>query len=493
MIKQLSCTFAGVTLLATALSGCGSDSSPDLVVSTTATTTVTSGNGGTTTTTATPVAVTRVAIGPSAALTLAQGAQQQLTLTVTRSDGSTVDLTEQATWSSSKPAQVAVSNTPGSRGRVTATTTGGGAATIVASVNGFSATSVVTVSGARLGRLLDNTSTTTVPVGYTLGLAVVGSYDDGSSASLTNSATYVSANPAVATVDDTGRVTVVAAGDTTITATVANQTRTFPIHGVASTLTSVVISPQDATVRLAPGQTTDLTVTGAFSGNEALDLTSQTSFTVDNANVASIDAGGHLTAVADGTATVTASVAPPGGGAAVTSTRQFQVLTASANLTEHRVPFTYQDISLSGERVIAGDDEDGPVNGPADFLFSLLTTPDAPSGWNATTNGQLTLASGSVNPFDDDDDQIVFKSVLGTAPNRQLILQWVGGHYDADNNRDGQAVFFESTNQFEVRYLRLDADFGASTRAQITASGTTLTHSNLTPTLLNSTAFRYIP
>jgi hypothetical protein len=77
------------------------------------------------------------------AVTLPTGFTTQLTATATFSDGSTRDVTAQATWSSSNPMVAGVRDMPPGRGQVT--TVGSGTATIRADFMGVSATAIVTV------------------------------------------------------------------------------------------------------------------------------------------------------------------------------------------------------------------------------------------------------------------------------------------------------------------------------------------------------------
>jgi hypothetical protein len=63
-------------------------------------------------------ALTGLEVGP-AAPTLAQQTSIALGLTALYDDGSSRDVSEEATWSSSDPAIATVSNDPGQRGRVT--------------------------------------------------------------------------------------------------------------------------------------------------------------------------------------------------------------------------------------------------------------------------------------------------------------------------------------------------------------------------------------
>ncbi|MBO5747541.1 MAG: Ig-like domain-containing protein, partial [Muribaculaceae bacterium] len=120
------------------------------------------------------------------------------------------------------------------------------------------------------------------------------------------SVTWKSSNEAVATVDANGKVTAVAVGETTITATTAdgsNKSATCKITVAKTLATSISLDKTSATLKatetltlkatVAPATTTDKSVTWK-SSNEA---------------VATVDANGKVTAVAVGEATITATTA----------------------------------------------------------------------------------------------------------------------------------------------------------------------------------------
>ncbi len=123
-------------------------------------------------------------------------------------------------------------------------------------------------------------------------------------------ATWASSNTAVATVDANGMATGVAAGSTTITATV--QTGGGPVTGSASltvtppSLVSILVSPSDPSI--ATGQTQQFTAMGTYSDNSQNTLTSAT-WSSSDTTVATIDNSGLATAATTGSTLVTASSA----------------------------------------------------------------------------------------------------------------------------------------------------------------------------------------
>jgi hypothetical protein len=135
-------------------------------------------------------------------------------------DGSSEDVTGEAQWRSNNERAVATDN--GSLGLNNV-----GTATISASFGGFSGSSEVTVSGARLQSVAIVPGSVSVAVGETRPLGLSGLYEDGSTREIGARATWASSQPGVARVAGgtgaPGAVTGVAAGTTTITATVQGQ------------------------------------------------------------------------------------------------------------------------------------------------------------------------------------------------------------------------------------------------------------------------------
>lgn len=114
---------------------------------------------------------------------------------------------------------------------------------------------------------------------------------------------YVSSDEAVATVDDTGYITAVAAGEADITATIADAGLAATCHvTVTPAIESMDMSKESLTMK--PGATNTLSVTVS---PENADISGMTWTSSDEA-VVTVDQDGNVTAVADGTATITAAI-----------------------------------------------------------------------------------------------------------------------------------------------------------------------------------------
>lgn len=174
------------------------------------------GGGGSTPKTLVSLAVTPAnpGIGP--------GMTQQFSATGTFSDNTTQDLTTSVIWSSSATSVATISNVAGSNGRATSVATG--ATTIMAMSGGISASTTLTVTSATLVSITVLPANPSVALGTPQQFSAIGTFSDTTTQDLTTSATWSSSVTSVATISNAagsnGRATPVAAGTTTITATV---------------------------------------------------------------------------------------------------------------------------------------------------------------------------------------------------------------------------------------------------------------------------------
>jgi outer membrane protein OmpA-like peptidoglycan-associated protein len=157
-------------------------------------------------------------------------------------------------------------------------------------------------------------SMTVAPAAVTLrrgasqNLAITGTDMKGRSvvSSRFRSQSCTSSDPAVATVDNAGRVTAVRAGTATITCSAI-------VSGISKSGTSTVtvtfptwtISVSPATATRDTGQTVQLAVTARDEDN--VDVSAGATWSSSNANVASVSATGLVRCVSGGSATITAS------------------------------------------------------------------------------------------------------------------------------------------------------------------------------------------
>jgi len=163
-------------------------------------------------------------------------------------------------------------------------------------------------------------TTASVPVGQTVQLTATPKDANGNTLSGRTIA-WASSNPAAATVNTSGRVTGVAAGTATITATSEGKSGTAAITVTAPPLpapvASVAVSPASASV--PAGQAVQLSAVTKDSAGTVLTGRALT-WASSNGGIASVNGSGLVTGVAVGAATITATSEGKSGTAALTVT-----------------------------------------------------------------------------------------------------------------------------------------------------------------------------
>jgi uncharacterized protein YjdB len=243
--------------------------------------------------------LTSIALTPGSA-TIAIGATQQFLATANYSDGSTSNVTASATWSSSATT-VATINPAGLATAVTA-----GSATITATLNGVSGRATLTVPppAKTLSSITVLPATASSVAGATRQFSATANYSDGSNSDVTGTVTWISSNPAAATVSSTGLATAVAAGSATITASL-NGIQGTAVLTVTPALTSISVSPNP--IAIAAGATQQFTATAKYSDGSTQNVTATATWSSSNTAAATINSTGLATAVATGSVTITAS------------------------------------------------------------------------------------------------------------------------------------------------------------------------------------------
>ncbi|MFL5606534.1 MAG: beta strand repeat-containing protein, partial [Gemmatimonadaceae bacterium] len=266
------------------------------------------GKSGTSTVNVTVVPVGSIAIQPTTA-SLTVGQPKQLTPVVTDANGLVVT-DRVVTWTSSSTAVATVSGS----GVVTAVAPG--TATITATSETKSASATITVTPAPVGTVAVQPVSSALAVGQSTTLAAT--VTDANGTVLTGRlVTWSSSNPSVATVNaTTGVVTGVSVGSATITATSEGKTGTAAVTVTAVPVASVTVNP--TTENLFVGQTAVLSATVKDANGAVVAV--QPTWTSSNPLVAAVSSTGLLTAVAPGSATITASAGGKSGAASVVVT-----------------------------------------------------------------------------------------------------------------------------------------------------------------------------
>jgi len=134
----------------------------------------------------------------------------------TFASGDTQDLTSAVTWTSSSSSIATISNASGSIGVATGVQPGN--VTISAVFNGQVGTASLTVTNATLTSIVVTPSNASIGVGGAQAFTAKGTFSDGSVMTITTQVSWASSNPSVATINANGSASGIAAGTSTITA-----------------------------------------------------------------------------------------------------------------------------------------------------------------------------------------------------------------------------------------------------------------------------------
>jgi uncharacterized protein YjdB len=251
-----------------------------------------------------PAVLLAVTVSPPVA-NLPTGETQQLTATGNYSDGTTANLTDSVTWSTSASSTASVS----SKGLVTAGSSTG-LATITATdpSSSIDGTAAMTVLPAVLLAISVTPPVTNVPDGQTQQLVATGTYSDGSTANITADVTWSSSSGTVAAVSSSGLVTAEGTGAATITAAdpATSIEGTAAITVLPAVLVAISVTPP--LTNLPSGETQQLTATGDYSNGSTVNLTNEVTWSTSDVSTASVSSKGLVTAgESTGLATITAT------------------------------------------------------------------------------------------------------------------------------------------------------------------------------------------
>ncbi|QDG52671.1 tandem-95 repeat protein [Persicimonas caeni] len=166
------------------------------------------------------------------------------------------------------------------------------------------ATASITVVEGEVDTVTVEPSAVTLIVGETQTLTATALNEAGEEIS-DPQVTWTSDDESIATVDTDGTVTAVAAGQTTITATVEGVQATVDVEVQLVPVARIELTPADPTVEV--GSTVELTAQ-AFDAEDNELTGRQITWTSDDESIATIDSGGIVTGVAEGTVTITAEI-----------------------------------------------------------------------------------------------------------------------------------------------------------------------------------------
>ena len=242
-------------------------------------------------------------------------------------------------------------------------------------------------------------------VGQTAQFTATGTTGHGSghpatTSDVTDTSTWTSSAPTVASVSSTGLATALSAGTATITASMSGYTGNITASatvtvtgssgtsGTGGTVTSLAIIPGSQSVSL-PGETTQFIAIGTTSTNATVNLTNQVSWSSSSTQIATIGAGtGLATAVTQGTVTIIALYTS--GGSTIAGTGSFSVSNGSTEkYTSVTIVPSSQSISLSGQ---TGQFIALATSGTTGFEVDVTNSPQ--TTWKSSIPSIATITSG---------------------------------------------------------------------------------------------------
>ncbi len=266
---------------------------------------------GTTLVTVGPAALVSIAVSPDQS-SLPMGESEQFTATGTFSDGSTANLTQSVTWSSS--ASIASVSAAGA-----AVAKAVGTATISAASGSVAGSANLAVTPAVVVAVNVMPATLSLPVGSGSQLQAIATLSDGTQQAVSSAATWQTSQSAVATVNSQGYATAVGKGVAQLAAAYQGATGGASITVVAPALVSIAVSPNQSSLPL--DETEQLTATGTYTDGSTQNLTQTATWSSSAATIATVNATGSAAAKAGGTATISATSGSVTGTASIAVTQ----------------------------------------------------------------------------------------------------------------------------------------------------------------------------
>jgi Bacterial Ig-like domain (group 2) len=243
---------------------------------------------------------------------ITKGASQQLAAMGSFDDGTQHALGASVTWQTSQPA-VATINTQGN-----VTGVGEGVAQVSATYQGVRGATSVTVGQPGLLSITVSPNQSSLPAGESEQLTATGNFSDGSVQNLTQSATWSSSAPPVATINAAGLASSLIVGSTTIAAASGTVQGTAMLTVTSPVLASITVTPVNPSI--AAGAPQQFTATGTYSDGSTQNLTNTAIWSSSAPAIASVSPAGEAVANAVGTATISATAGSMNGTASLTVT-----------------------------------------------------------------------------------------------------------------------------------------------------------------------------
>jgi len=281
------------------------------------------GLSGATTLVVTAATLVSIEVTPINA-SIAVGLPRQFTAIGIYTDNTTQNLTQSVTWSSVNSAIAVISNAQGSYGLARSLTAG--TTTIRATSGNVQGSTSLTVTSATLLGLDVTPAIPSIPAGLQQQFSATGTFSDSTTKDMTSEVTWTSTDAGVSTVSNAtgskGLAATLIQGTATITATFGMISGSTLLTVIPATIVTIEVDPFD--LNIPRGSSQQFTAAGIYSDDTVIDITAEVTWSSSAASVATVGNGtganGIATAIAPGTATITASYQGIAGSATLTVT-----------------------------------------------------------------------------------------------------------------------------------------------------------------------------
>ena len=309
------------------------------------------------------------------------------------------------------------------------------------------------VAGQIIGPTLNSITVTPNPasakVGANVQLKAAGNYSDGSITDITNSATWMSSNPSVATVNASGLATALAPGVTTITSTsgTVNAAATFTVSTSTPT-TSFTGAPGSA------GYYSTFTVTASTNASTMPKITGNSVCTVGAVTGTPANASALVTMVnSSGTCTLSATWAADSQYPAATATQNINAIKANSSV---RITSNTPNPSSPQQAVIINITAAGPGAGPTGSVTVAASTKES---CTATLDSSTHTGSCSIT--------------FSTTGSRTLTASYGG---DSNLNSSTSSLVSQTVGSPTLSLSQTSINFGNLSRGNSQTKGVTITN-----------------
>ena len=306
-------------------------------------------------------------------------------------DGSTRDVTNLVTWSSSNGGVADFDSSEA--GLITCTKPG--TTTITATAGSIDGSTTLNVNSVVLRSLSMFPANPSPAPGVKIAMSAIGVFADSSTQDMTNQVKWSTSSSKIASVTSSGIVTGGSAGAATITATsvsaLGSVQQSTAVTVTAATLNSIAVTP--ANTFIAPANALPFTALGTFSDGSKQDVSLATSWSSDLVNVATVKPTGTVTGQGLGDALITSKLGAIRGSTYLSVASPTQIAIAIAPSGTQVAQQT--SVQLSAQGTLTG-------GGKQDLTTAVNWTSSSPTvatvGWQSgivtgLTPGQATITA----------------------------------------------------------------------------------------------------